>query len=154
MNFLNARVRDDGSGGRRLVLDGGGEMDVGIAAGNDAVEIGIRPEHVELIDAGIPMTVSLCEQLGGNSVLHGKIDGGQPMVVQTVGQSQIKRGEVVHVRLPAAACHVFDRAGKTIVVLVRLRGLASVQTIWLRRAVSPRHWRSRFSSRMSITESS
>ncbi len=117
MNFLNARVRDDGSGGRsRLALDGGGEMemDVGIAAGNDVVEIGIRPEHVELVDAGIPMTVSLCEQLGGNSVLHGRIEGGQPMVVQTVGQSQIKRGEVVQVRLPAAACHVFDRAGNTI----------------------------------------
>jgi multiple sugar transport system ATP-binding protein len=117
MNFLTARVRHDGSGGRsRLALDGGGEMemDVGSAAGNDAVEIGIRPEHVELVDAGIAMTVSLCEQLGGNSVLHGRIDGGQPMVVQTVGQSLIKRGEVVQVRLPAAACHVFDRAGKTI----------------------------------------
>ncbi len=117
MNFLNARVRDDRSGARsRLALDGGGEMemDVGIAAGNDVVEIGIRPEHVELVGAGVPMTVSLCEQLGGNSVLHGRIEGGQPMVVQTVGQSQIKRGEVVQVRLPAAACHVFDRAGNTI----------------------------------------
>ena len=117
MNFLNARVRDDGSGRRRrLALDGGGEieMDPPIAAGNEVVEIGIRPEHVELVDTGLSMAVSLCEQLGGNSVLHGKIDGGQPIVVQTVGQSEVKRGDVIQVRLPAASCHVFDRGGKAI----------------------------------------
>ena len=34
------------------------------------------------------------------------------------------------------------------------RGPRKSQTIWLRRVVWPRHWRSRFSSRMSITESS
>jgi multiple sugar transport system ATP-binding protein len=120
MNFLNARVvSDPGAGGRCvLAVDGGGEveMDLGVAAGKDVVEVGIRPEHVELADAGLSMAVSLCEQLGGNSVLHGKIDGGQPIVVQTVGQSQVKRGDIIRVQLPAAACHIFDRAGNAIAV--------------------------------------
>ena len=37
-------------------------------------------------------------------------------VVQTVGQSQVKRGDIIQVRLPAAACHIFDRAGNAIAV--------------------------------------
>ena len=46
MNFLNARVSDPGAGGRCLLaVDGGGEveMDLGIAAGKDVVEIGSGP---------------------------------------------------------------------------------------------------------------
>ena len=69
---------------------------------------------MELADTGLSMAVSLCEQLGGNSVLHGKIADGQPIVVLTVGQSQVKRGDVIRVRLRSAACLAFDRAGKVI----------------------------------------
>src|SRR5262245_26282943 len=70
MNFLTVQVGDQGSGGRcQLVLNGGAqiELDLGSANGNAIAEIGIRPEHVELVDTGLPMAVSLCEQLGGNS---------------------------------------------------------------------------------------
>ena len=38
------------------------------------------------------------------------------VVLQTVGQSQVKRGDIIQVRLPAAACHIFDRAGNAIAV--------------------------------------
>ncbi len=119
MNFLKLQVGgDDAHGRRRLVLDGGGEfeMDVGASALGDSrlIEIGIRPEHVEIVDNGLAMSVTLSEQLGGNTVLHGKLHGGQPLVVQTVGQSRARRGDVIQVRLPATACHAFDHAGQAI----------------------------------------
>jgi multiple sugar transport system ATP-binding protein len=82
------------------------------------VTVGIRPEHIELADQGLAMKVALTEQLGGNTVLYGSLGGPngpqQPLVVQVVGQSHIRRGDTVHVRLPAASCHGFGEDGKAI----------------------------------------
>jgi multiple sugar transport system ATP-binding protein len=85
------------------------------SAGNE-VTLGIRPEHVLLADTGLPVTglpitVSLVEQLGGNTVLDGTLSTQQSIVVQVVGQSTIRRGDTVHVQLPQAACHAFDAHG-------------------------------------------
>ena len=78
------------------------------------VTIGIRPEHIVLAEGGLALTVNLTEQLGGNSVLYGVLAGGQPLVVQLVGQSRVTRGQVVSVHLPPEACHVFDAAGQAL----------------------------------------
>ncbi len=53
----------------------------------------------------------LIEQLGGNTVLYGTLSAQQPVVVQVVGQSAVRRGDTVHVQLPAADCHAFDAKG-------------------------------------------
>jgi multiple sugar transport system ATP-binding protein len=52
--------------------------------------------------------------LGGNTVLYGSLPGGEPLVVQLVGQSPVRRGETVHALLPAATCHLFDHTGAAI----------------------------------------
>jgi multiple sugar transport system ATP-binding protein len=117
MNFISARhaatVGDacafDIVGGGRLVLPAGS-----VANPPGDVVIGIRPEHVQLVPDGMPLSVTLTEQLGGNSVLYGMLGGNQPLVVQLVGQSQVKRGDVVGVQWPEAACHVFDNAGRAL----------------------------------------
>lgn len=119
MNFLTVQGRGGASGRPAvLVLEGGGEIEMDLVArapgDGQPFQIGIRPEHVELADDGLAMSVTLSEQLGGNTVLHGTLQGGQTLVVQTVGQSRARRGDSIHVRLPAASCHAFDGAGKAI----------------------------------------
>ncbi len=120
MNFISAKLSGDAGGDVRLDLDGGGHIILPIAhaaaAAPQSVNIGIRPEHVEMRDDGLPLSVALTEQLGGNTVLYGTLENRQPLVVQLVGQSQVKRGDVVHVRLPPRACHVFHPQGQSISV--------------------------------------
>ena len=118
MNFLAATVSGGPASTLPLTLEGGGEIIVPLAApaalAGQGVTVGIRPEHVETVATGLALGVTLTEQLGGNTVLYGTLANGQPLVVQSVGQAQVKRGDVVHVRLPPDKCHVFDATGRAV----------------------------------------
>ena len=115
MNFLEVRVaaRSDES----VMLAVGGELELTLplrapqGTPGDRLVLGIRPEHLVLADGGVPMQVTLTEQLGGNTVLYGTIGAEVPMVMQVVGQSPVRRGDLVRVALPPAYCHLFDPAG-------------------------------------------
>ncbi|WP_332774837.1 ABC transporter ATP-binding protein [Polaromonas sp.] len=115
MNFLDGVVAGRTANSIQVRLNGGETVTVPAAAQQPAdgasLCVGIRPEHVELADGGLPMQVSLTEQLGGNTVLYGALSAQQSMVVQVVGQSLIKRGDTVPVRLPQASCHGFTADG-------------------------------------------
>ncbi len=117
MNFLDGVAAGHTSAGLQVRLHGGETVTVPAAASQVAdaapVCVGIRPEHVELAAGGLPMQVALTEQLGGNTVLYGSLSAQQSLVVQVVGQSHIKRGDTVHVQLPAASCHAFAADGRT-----------------------------------------
>jgi multiple sugar transport system ATP-binding protein len=118
MNFLDATVAGRDTQGLRVRLPGGEMLSVAAdpskASSADAVTLGIRPEHARLANSGLPVSVGLIEQLGGNTVLYGTLTAQQPVVVQVVGQSAVHRGEVVHVQFPPAACHVFDSRGHSL----------------------------------------
>ncbi|HEY6088023.1 MAG TPA: sn-glycerol-3-phosphate ABC transporter ATP-binding protein UgpC [Burkholderiaceae bacterium] len=115
MNFLGATVSGHDAGGLAVALPGGESLLVAADAAKgsvgETVTLGIRPEHALLADNGLPVTVGLIEQLGGNTVLYGTLSAQQPVVVQVVGQSAIRRGDTVHVQFPTAACHAFDAHG-------------------------------------------
>ncbi|MES2957050.1 MAG: sn-glycerol-3-phosphate ABC transporter ATP-binding protein UgpC [Pseudomonadota bacterium] len=115
MNFLEARVTGRDGAGLTAALPGGESLSVATDADKgsvgDSFTLGIRPEHVLLVDGGLPMTVGLIEQLGGNTVLYGTLSAQQPVVVQAVGQSVIRRGDTVHLQFPPVACHAFDEKG-------------------------------------------
>ena len=114
MNFLDGMAAGHTASGLKVKLNGGETVTVPTTATKTdgaPVCVGIRPEHVELSSDGLPMQVALTEQLGGNTVLYGSLSAQQSLVVQVVGQSQIKRGDTVHVHLPAASCHGFAADG-------------------------------------------
>ena len=117
MNFLEAALGEAAGQSAPLLLKGGGVVVVpraGVfAAAGQAVTVGIRPEHVAIAERGLRLAVNLAEHLGGNTVLYGSLENGQALVVQIVGQAQIKRGDVVQVRLVPEACHVFDAQGRS-----------------------------------------
>jgi multiple sugar transport system ATP-binding protein len=115
MNFLDGTVAATGAQGIEVRL-GGGDV-IRLPAGSprlapgEPLTVGIRPEHVAPADDGLPVHVTLIEQLGGNTVLYGALRNQQPLVVQVVGQSRIARGDTVHVRFPPESCHGFGTDG-------------------------------------------
>jgi len=117
MNFLEGTAAGKTAAGLQVKLHGGEIVTVPVTTSQMAnatpICVGIRPEHVELADGGLPMQVALTEQLGGNTVLYGSLSAQQSLVVQVVGQSHIKRGDTVHVQLPTSSCHAFAADGKT-----------------------------------------
>ena len=115
MNFLDGKVAGHNGSGVDVLLEGGDTVSLPLAssamASGAPICVGIRPEHVQLADTGLPVEVALTEQLGGNTVLYGALRAQQPLVIQVVGQSRIMRGDTVRVQLPQHCCHGFGADG-------------------------------------------
>jgi sn-glycerol 3-phosphate transport system ATP-binding protein len=112
MNFLQASISD---AGRAASLKAGIALPFADGArggaDGDALTIGIRPEHVEVDANGLPLTVDLVEPLGSETVIHGRLPGGEALVARLpIAAGDV--GEVLPVALPPAAWHVFSAAGK------------------------------------------
>jgi multiple sugar transport system ATP-binding protein len=115
MNFLSGKVQSVRADGLVMALDAGGELTVpcapATAAPGVAVKLGVRPEHITLVENGVGdahLAVSITEQLGGESYLHGTLPSGEALSVRLVGQTLVRRGEAVGIRLAEPALrHVF-----------------------------------------------
>ncbi|NDW45501.1 sn-glycerol-3-phosphate import ATP-binding protein UgpC [Ruegeria sp. PrR005] len=111
MNFLPATV----SAGMATLGNGARLANAGAA--NGAVTLGIRPEHLLQDDAGpVRVTVELVEQLGANSLLHGKLEGTDiEMVVSQPGHMSAAAGTVMGFVPANGALHLFHaETGKRI----------------------------------------
>jgi multiple sugar transport system ATP-binding protein len=105
------------------------------AAAGDAVTVGIRPEDLSLAresdgsamrsdasatDAGrgglLRGRVSLLERLGGEALVHVRLDGAveQPVIAKIAGDAAVAHGERIALRVNLRACHLFDRTGKAL----------------------------------------
>ncbi|MBL0290043.1 MAG: sn-glycerol-3-phosphate ABC transporter ATP-binding protein UgpC [Betaproteobacteria bacterium] len=79
----------------------------------DAHTIGIRPEHASVAaDGPLRVRITQVEQLGGSSLLHGRIADDLPFEIVLQGQTEVQRGDTVGVALPAEHLHSFDRDGR------------------------------------------
>jgi sn-glycerol 3-phosphate transport system ATP-binding protein len=107
MNFLPARLAERGRAAalamRPLLFFADGPRE-----GMDGrrLLIGIRPEHVLLDREGMPLAVDLIEPLGSETLLHGRLIDGTPLVTKVAGT--VPPRETFAVTLPTAALHVFD----------------------------------------------
>jgi sn-glycerol 3-phosphate transport system ATP-binding protein len=109
MNFLAGEAVETGGGIR---LDAGPV--IAFADGRRAVEagrrltLGIRPEHLRLDPDGLPLTVTLLEPLGSETLIHGALADGTSLTLRITGAPP----EVPRFGLgfPAAPLHVFDTA--------------------------------------------
>jgi sn-glycerol 3-phosphate transport system ATP-binding protein len=109
MNFLPATLTH---GGTAATLANGTVLPFvdGRRAGADgmALSIGIRPEHLVLDSNGLTLTVDLVEPLGSETVLIGRLDGGELVSIKLQGAAPT--AQTIHVAIPPAAIHVFDAA--------------------------------------------
>ena len=76
------------------------------------VSLGMRPEHLEIGEAGLPVTVEMEEDLGGVSYLHARTGRGDPIVLERRGNRESFEDREVRVTIPAERTLVFDESGQ------------------------------------------
>ena len=112
MNFLAIKVLGDeveGIGSRRIPLP------LGKAA---AVEVGIRPEHINLVpraDASVTGEIELIERLGAETYAYVRFEGqSSNLTLRLSGDADLQPGTSVGLAPDWAQVHWFDQTGKTL----------------------------------------
>jgi ABC-type sugar transport system ATPase subunit len=87
-------------------------------AGAEPAEIGIRPEHISIIDpsdqrAQLDGVVQLVERLGNLTIAYISTQVGQ-IVVQGSGELAIRVDDTVGLVFDASRTHMFDRDGRIV----------------------------------------
>jgi multiple sugar transport system ATP-binding protein len=125
MNLLPATIAQaDGAGVTVELPAGGGRITVPVQAGTapvgSPVTIGIRPEALRIDPAGqLSGTVRLVERLGGLTLLHVALEGGQAVIVQIEGSNATRPHDRILLSVEADACHLFGVDGEALAHLVR-----------------------------------
>ena len=112
MNLLEGVAADDGTvkvGGYAVPVDPTAEKKM-----KGKVTVGVRPENWRLVtaeDGGLPVTVTVVEELGADSFVYGTCDvEGTPsnVIVRIAGRHHPQKGETLHVTTDPQHVHVFD----------------------------------------------
>jgi multiple sugar transport system ATP-binding protein len=123
MNFFKAHVVGVDNGGITVQLAPGTQLAVrasGSAGPGAEVMLGIRPEALRPDPAGpLAGEVRLVERLGGLTLLHVALTGGEPVVVQIEGSDPTPAHTPVRLAVDSAGCHVFDASGQALPALGR-----------------------------------
>ena len=98
--------------GDRYMLDGG--RGGAYSRGAAAVDLGIRPEHIEIGAAGegaIDATIDVVEYLGADCFIILDVGSQGQMTVRASGETELKPGEKVGLIFPEERLHFFDKDG-------------------------------------------
>ncbi len=111
MNFIDIEMRDG--------MIGCGDADLAApGSADEAFRLGVRPEHIEVHEPGagdMDALVKVRELLGGESYLHTHTKTGAQLVVRADGETPVKAGDTVGLRLPAHRMHLFASDGRTLI---------------------------------------
>jgi multiple sugar transport system ATP-binding protein len=121
MNFLPVRVAESEAAGVTVVLPGGSRMVLPapatpIVPGSKAT-LGVRPEHIRVDGEGAGVLTGplrLAEHLGSETMFYLSLEEGGELAVRADGLAKGRVGEVRRCGIPAAACHLFDESGSTL----------------------------------------
>ena len=115
MNFVAVTAQADGS---MAPVFGGQVVVPGMRApsAGAALTLGVRPEHLSLQPQpgalALPITVSQVEQLGGLSLVWGRVPGGEARItLQSPGQVRTAVGDTLTAYAPPESCHLFATDG-------------------------------------------
>ena len=73
--------------------------------------VGIRPEHIKVVDHGRPLMIDLVEPLGAETLIHGTLACGQRLTLKRAGGPPDV--SELQIDLPNNFLHVFDAASGT-----------------------------------------
>ena len=115
MNIISSKIISSNENSTEVDLFGSSKISIQKTSSNsssgDNIHIGIRPEHLLInqdADASWESKVFVVEKLGSGTFLYLEKDG-EPLVVETEGDSNIKVGDTVKVGFTAARCHLFGK---------------------------------------------
>jgi sn-glycerol 3-phosphate transport system ATP-binding protein len=87
-----------------------GARDTVLAGRGEGLTLGIRPEHIRLVDeGGVPGAVISAEYHGADTVVTARV-GDESLLVRAPGQVALAAGARVRLGWEADAVHVFDTA--------------------------------------------
>ncbi|MEQ5774204.1 sn-glycerol-3-phosphate ABC transporter ATP-binding protein UgpC [Thalassospira sp. NFXS8] len=122
MNFTRVKITATGAETVTVEMPGGGTaiLPFAVPAGQvgKEVELGIRPEHLELNrDGDLPVTgeVEVVEKLGDSTYLYVGLPNGDRVTLRAPGHSRVKIGEKVTAAADGGAAHLFDENGKAFI---------------------------------------
>jgi len=78
------------------------------------LRLGLRPEDVRVGGRGkgrTKATTELVERLGERTLIYARLADGQPITAEDEGDSRVKIGDEITLRIDGAAAHVFDSDG-------------------------------------------
>jgi sn-glycerol 3-phosphate transport system ATP-binding protein len=104
MNLVLLADGPDGAvirGARERVLPGRGT----------GLTLGIRPEHIRLVDDGILATVTSAEYHGADTVVTARV-GEESLLVRAPGQVELAAGSQIRLGWEPGAVHIFDSQGR------------------------------------------
>jgi multiple sugar transport system ATP-binding protein len=121
MNVFGVGITGVEGGHATVVLPGGRRAQVRVSASSadaGAVELGVRPEHLSVVDpqdasAVLSGVVALIERLGNSTLLYVDTPAGQ-LIVEGEGNLEAKTGEPVGLTISEAHAHLFGTAGATL----------------------------------------
>jgi len=119
MNFIAGTVSAVSGAGVTVSTGAGHLLTAAVGAGalqvGAAVTLGVRSEHLHLQegdgDNTLPCRVQWVERLGDITYAYLEQQGGAALVVRAAGDSAVRQGDAVRVRVPAPCCHLFDSDG-------------------------------------------
>ena len=121
MNFISSKIISKNSSGTEIAFLGNAKINIpkssAAALEGDSAELGIRPEHLlvnEDADASWESKVFVVEKLGSGTFLYLEKEG-EPLVVETEGDTNIKVGDTIKVGFTASRCHIFDKNNKAFI---------------------------------------
>ncbi len=78
-----------------------------------ALQLGLRPEHVSVAngEATTQATVDLVERLGERTLVYARLADGEPITAEDEGNSRVRIGDKVGLRIDGAAAHLFGPDG-------------------------------------------
>ncbi len=119
MNFTRVKIAATGDEMVTVEMPGGATATLPFAVPTDdigaEVELGIRPEHLELERTGdLPVTgeVEVVEKLGDSTYLYVRLENADRVTLRAPGHSRVKIGETVRAAADGGASHLFNGAGK------------------------------------------
>jgi multiple sugar transport system ATP-binding protein len=121
MNFVKATASPVRGGKIAVNLPGGTKISLNDqgkkVSHGQSITLGIRPEHITLgrkNDGELKGTLRIAEYLGSETMFYAGLADGTDLSVKADGLTTAKAGSDIKFGIPAAACHLFDTDGKTI----------------------------------------
>jgi multiple sugar transport system ATP-binding protein len=75
------------------------------------LQLGVRPEGVRIAAEGAAATVELVERLGERTLLYARLGDGEAITAEDEGDSRVRIGDKVMLRIDGAAAHLFGPDG-------------------------------------------
>ena len=121
MNFIKTKVLSTNSKSTKVDLFGSSSIVIPKSSSNitsgDEIFLGIRPEHLNVNKKTLSAwegKVFVVEKLGSGTFLYLDKEG-DPLVVETDGDSKIKVGDMVSIGFDPLKCHLFDKSNNSFI---------------------------------------